>query len=245
MAQNQSGIGAGGNWIYIDDTDNRLDYSGQWELTTGDTPQRQGNSNQDSNALNDISSSWSGKVWNNTVHKTRDNDSMVIFGFNGTGYAVYGSFLTGASSKGRINCFLDGLDSLSDLEAGDSISWSPPESIDQGTSLGGNNDFICGREILESTGPHSLKIKMDNIVNASFFLDYVLIYQSGLESVAHQEEGNERDEGVGSSGGGDVSQGDAGMRNLRTPLADTLRTPCGHPYFYCYGLISCPNHCLS
>ncbi|KAF5332908.1 hypothetical protein D9758_017000 [Tetrapyrgos nigripes] len=134
-------------WVYIDDTDDRLHYSGQWQLTNGSTTQK-----GDSETLNDPANTWQGRIWNDTVHKTANNGSTVTFGFNGTSYAVFGSFVfPGTSPKGTVDCFLDGSSSVDDF-----TSWGPNAS---------SPDAI-------------LTVKVTNLIESNFYLDYILIRET-------------------------------------------------------------------
>ncbi|KAF5342927.1 hypothetical protein D9758_014971 [Tetrapyrgos nigripes] len=118
-------------WLFVDDTSPRLQYVGQWELTNGSAPQV--DRDLGTTHLDDFDNSWIGKIWNGTVHKIDSgiigSGAEVRFGFNGTAYAVIGSFLfTGKSPRGRIDCFLDGSSSSSSTQSSSSSTFSFPPS---------------------------------------------------------------------------------------------------------------------
>ncbi|KAF5340437.1 hypothetical protein D9758_013564 [Tetrapyrgos nigripes] len=214
------------SWIYMDDTDPRLNYTGHWELSSRNTP-------QDGNrTLDDVGSTWSGRIWNDTVHKTGNNRSSVSLGFNGTRYAVFGSFLfssfvnsssqsscssnsshtscvsissstsTGTSSShGSVDCFLDGNPSAVDFTA-----WPDSDSVDD---IDGNNIFICGSDNLPM-GEHEVVIKVSNISDSTFFLDYVLLQESVPAPAGS---------------GGDDSEQDAAYLQIGNPYGTLLDFP--------------------
>ncbi|THU85191.1 hypothetical protein K435DRAFT_843351 [Dendrothele bispora CBS 962.96] len=93
----------------VDDTDSRVQYSGQWNLTTGDTFS---DDLAGGDFLNDLSSN--GDVFNNTVHETRMNGTSFTFQFNGTSRIfVYGTTIASppsanASGSSLPDTLLDG-----------------------------------------------------------------------------------------------------------------------------------------
>ncbi|KAF5362891.1 hypothetical protein D9758_007150 [Tetrapyrgos nigripes] len=155
--------------LFVDDTDPRLHYTGEWQQTSGSAVQL-----DDGTTLDDFDFIWNGKIWNDTVHETKRNNSMMTFSFSGTAYAVIGSFLfTGNSPRGRIDCFLDG-----NPVPDDGTSYLDDEFPGD---LLRNNIMICGNGSLNSTGAetaggheHEIVLKIESLVHSSFFLDYIL-----------------------------------------------------------------------
>ncbi|KAF5345705.1 hypothetical protein D9758_013053 [Tetrapyrgos nigripes] len=165
-------------WFFVDDTDARLLYSPveQWQLSNGSTIQSGGDT------LDNIDNSWAGKIWNNTAHGTTSDGANVTFVFNGTGYAVFGSYLfPGRSPKGRIACFLDG-----NPVAEDFTEWSKGQD-DNFSGVEGNLVFTCGKQI--SQGEHELVINVDSLINSTFFLDYIV-----YEPISTGSEGEDAEE---------------------------------------------------
>ncbi|KAF5340436.1 hypothetical protein D9758_013565 [Tetrapyrgos nigripes] len=155
------------NFLIVDDTDPRLNYTGKWEQTSGSAIQ------DDGSTLNDLTYTWLGKIWNDTVHETKSNGSMVTFSFNGTAYAVFGSFLfTGLKApRGRIDCLLDGNPVPDDFT----------DMAEDSGSLLGNNILICGNPSLNGTGEHELTVKIKNLTHSNFFLDYILYAEPAVD----------------------------------------------------------------
>jgi hypothetical protein len=63
--------------VFVDDADPQIEFSGPWNITTGDTAKDIfGDHGLNANQLN-------GAVFDNTVHETRTNGSTATFRFNG------------------------------------------------------------------------------------------------------------------------------------------------------------------
>ncbi|KAK7472130.1 hypothetical protein VKT23_000252 [Stygiomarasmius scandens] len=163
-------------WKMVDDTDNRIEYTGDWKPSFGDDIiDRVGVS------LNDSGSSITGPVFNNTVHSILTAGTSLKFRFNGTMHAaLYGSNVMAPDLNGSfvMECLLDG---VSVGTAGDGKTNQPITlSLPQKNIAVRNNQVLCRAGQANSDnvelGEHELVLNVINSTGttAGLFVDYIV-----------------------------------------------------------------------
>ncbi|KAK7455729.1 hypothetical protein VKT23_010762 [Stygiomarasmius scandens] len=146
-------------WKVVDDSDSRIQYSGNWTFVSGDANL----------------SPWSltGDVFNKTLHRAMDNDKRFTFKFNGTSQlVVYATWTPDPTENSshllKTNCAVDRKDILGFVipTKGQAFvaNWQEACRADPGSLPG-------GQMIL---GEHELVVNISTPGNMGFYLDYIL-----------------------------------------------------------------------
>ncbi|KAK7472132.1 hypothetical protein VKT23_000254 [Stygiomarasmius scandens] len=161
-------------WKMVDDTDDRIEYTGDWKPSFGDDI-----IGGVGVSLNDSGYSVIGPVFNNTVHSILTAGTSLKFRFNGTMHAaLYGSNVMTPDLNGSfvMECLLDGVSVGTDGDTNRPVTLSlPPKDI-----LVRNNQVLCRAGEAKSNkvvlGEHELVLNVINSTGttAGLFVDYIV-----------------------------------------------------------------------